>query len=256
METRGEELQSWPPTEPPRVAAALVEEDPIHSTVLELNRICKGATLDFAMAVGECVVRRVYGGDVDLFRSRTHKKDMALRSLARHPDLAMSATSLYHSVAVYELCDRLSLRTYRHISAGHIRLVLPLAPDTQARLLQAAEANRWPMQRLDEEVSRLEPTQRSHSRGGQRRSSALLKAVRKVDRAIAKMSEALSTGDGAAGGDPTPDSVREALTMVQKALTECGRVEARLNATIPGARSEPPPPLVTVVRACGSDRGS
>jgi hypothetical protein len=119
----------------------------------ELNSLSKSATLKFALAVGELVVRRLCGGDVACFRSRRVKEDRALRRVATHPDLAMSTSMLYGCVAIYELSERLGVRRWRHVSTSHIRLVFPLAQESQAALLRDAETKRWPVKRVMSQFS-------------------------------------------------------------------------------------------------------
>jgi hypothetical protein len=104
--------------------------------VRQLNTICKAATFDFAMAVGKLIVDSFYAGDLDAWRSRGIK-NVSFRRLAKHPDLPMSATALYRSTAIYEVCQRTGAADWKHLSTSHVRLVLPLAPGQQARLLHA-----------------------------------------------------------------------------------------------------------------------
>jgi hypothetical protein len=51
----------------------------------------------------------------------------------------MSASMLYGCIAIYELCERLGIRSWKHVSTSHLRLVLLLERDEQERLLRAAE---------------------------------------------------------------------------------------------------------------------
>ncbi len=119
--------------------------------VSEINALCKTATLQFALSVGDLVIQRLYLGDMDRWRSRDPTKKMSLRKIARHPSLAM----LYGCIAIYELCERLDIKTWRHISTSHMRLALPLKHEEQARLLRLAESDRWSVRRLEEEVAAL-----------------------------------------------------------------------------------------------------
>src|SRR5689334_13773044 len=75
----------------------LDNNDPIDRLVLELNSICKTATLDFAIAVGRSIIAGCYGGDLESWRARG-EKDASFRKLARHRLLPMSPAALYRSV--------------------------------------------------------------------------------------------------------------------------------------------------------------
>src|SRR6266513_2543056 len=62
-------------------------DDVIEAVVQGLNRLCRQATFEFTLAVGEMVIDKVYGGDLNLWRSRDPTKIISLRKLARHARL-------------------------------------------------------------------------------------------------------------------------------------------------------------------------
>ncbi len=190
----------------------------------ELNALSKSATLEFALAVGELVVRRLYGGDVARFRSRKAKDDRSLRRVAMHPDLAMSASMLYGCVATHEICERLGIRGWRHVSTSHIRLVLPLAHESQAVLLRDAESNRWPVKRLEEEVEAL--SERRERRGGRVRRSPLARALCALDRNVHALTATLARGDNLSARETA-----EALETLQGLVEACRMCEQRLQRT-------------------------
>jgi hypothetical protein len=125
----------------------LEDQKLVNQVVAELNMLCKSATFDFALSVGNLIVAKFYQGDVNAWRSRG-PKDASFRTLSRHPDLPMSPSSLYRCVATYEVCQRIGIISWKHVSTSHIRVILPVPHEEQSRLLKAAEANRWPVGRL------------------------------------------------------------------------------------------------------------
>jgi hypothetical protein len=225
----------------PIVKGACVEFNPpsvIQSTVVELNRLCKASTLQFALAVGALVIKRLYCGDLRRFRSRDRKQDLSLRRVATHSDLAMSPSMLYGCVAIYELCERMGIQSWKHVSTSHLRLVLPLQPVEQERLLRTAEADRWPVRRLEEEVAavrRVSPP--ATSRGGRRRDS-LLSAIHVLQRDLDAMANVLELEAIA------PSSKTPGLEVLRRALDTCGAVQKRLirmEAEARRRRSQAPP---------------
>jgi hypothetical protein len=217
-------------------------EPAIGHLITQLNAICRTATFDFALSVGECVVKNLYHGDLNLFRSRDRNKEQTLRTIATHPDLQMSPGALYRSIATYELCGRLGIESWEHVSLSHVRLVLPLKFDDQARLLQQAESDRWPVQRLDDEVAALMRAERpERHRGGRRRSSRLRQAIRLVDQSTERLSGLLESNDDVAADAPA-ETTRAAVESLRRAVDTCTRLQNRLERTLPGASSMPPPP--------------
>jgi hypothetical protein len=218
-------------------------EDAVEHVVQQLNGLCKSATMSFAIAVGRLVIDHLYAGDVQSWRARSPKKDHSLRKLARHPGLPLSAGALYRSIAIFEVCERLGLESWKHVSTAHVRLVLPLPPEAQGLLLHEAEQERWTAQRLDAEVVSLvrrDPSVRLN-RGGRKRVSPLGERVRAVEKMLKRVEEILVPGDDA-GLEPSPDSARRAVDVIRRAMQACGVLEARLERYA-GAATTPPPPL-------------
>jgi hypothetical protein len=188
-------------------------------------------------------VKNLYHGDLTRFRSRDRSKAQTLRTIATHPNLQMSPAALYRSIATYELCERLGAQSWEHISLSHVRLVLPLRSDDQARLLQQAESARWPVQRLDAEVAALMRAERpERERGGRRRSSPLRQAIRLVDQSTERLTGLLETYEDVSA-DASPESTLAAVDSLHRAADACTRLENRLVRTLRGAASAPPPPI-------------
>ena len=171
-------------------------DDPVERVVMQVNAIYQAANLGVALAIGELVIRSFYDGDVSRWRNRGRRKSGALRRLTKHPKLPMSAGTLYRNIAMYEICERLGVWSWKHVCASHFRSVLPLAREEQARLLLAAEENAWSPRQLDHEVAAVRAQEAPRpSRGGRPRASALAKAMRAVQSCIASIDVALDSED-------------------------------------------------------------
>ena len=220
----------------PEPAEQVALERRIQCVIGKLGSICKAATFDFALAVGRLVIDEFYDGDMNRWRNRDPGKEISLRKLARHPQLPMNPSALYRSVAIYELSERLDLRSWKYISTSHMRLVLPLSPDEQARLLLAAETNAWSVRRLDQEVSTLRSTSLA-SRGGRKRRSHLSGVMHSVRKCFEGVGELLNaTDDDILHG--SPESARAALDLLRGAADACDALRARLTSALPEAQGE------------------
>lgn len=221
----------------------------VERVVAKLHRICRGATLDFAVAVGRLVVTDLYAGDLDRWRTRNAKKEPSLRALAKHPNLPMSASALYHSIAIFEVCERLGIGSWKHVSTTHIRLALPLPSHEQARLLREAEAGRWTTQRLDNEIASIaqkEPLLHSH-RGGRKRLSPLRERMRVAATLLSTIEEMLDP-NGDVVGEPSPDSTRNAIALIRRMGEACVALETSLTRHL-GDSSEALLPAITTAKA-------
>jgi hypothetical protein len=214
------------PINPQRVAIAQ-PDDAVRRTVLRLNALCKTTTLAFALAVGEIVVKNLYGGDVSLLHSRERKKHAALRHVAAEPSLAMSASALYRSIAIFEVCERIGARKWNHISTTHLRLVLSLPPEQQELLLRQTEANRWSARELEERVGAFAKSLPAHDRGGRKRRSPLRVMVEGLREETEHVQGMLADEDCIA--DSSPDSARAAMYALHDMTNACARMMERLS---------------------------
>jgi len=218
-----------PRSEPTRIplptAHKLTSDEVIEAVVGRLNSLCRQAMFEVTLAVGNMVIDNLYGGDLSLWRSRDPTKIISLRKLARHPQLPMSPSALYRSIAIYELCERLEIKRWRHVSTSHLRLVLPLENEDQVRLLRMTEANMWPVRRLDQEIKAL--LERHASRGGPRRRSRLSQATARVRKSLDTLETCL---DPSHDPEPSPDSVRDAIACLRRAVEVCATLERQLSA--------------------------
>jgi len=159
-----------------------IASDEIDIVVAHIKRLARTASLEFALRVGAVIIHHFYAGDAEAWRSRG-PKTASFRRLAEHPDLPLSPGSLYRCVALYELCDRLNAPSrWEHLGASHLRLVIGLPPPTQEKLLAAANAKRWTVKVLHQEVL-LEKAVRL-SRGGRRAQPAITRSLLSVRKCL------------------------------------------------------------------------
>jgi hypothetical protein len=226
-----------PEEETANTTCDLDPEPLVERIVVELNTLGRAATFEFTLAVGSLIVNRLYSGDLQIWRNRG-VKCASFRSLTKHPDLPMSAGSLYRCVAIYELCERLGIRRWRHISTSHLRLVLPLPPRDQERLLKAAETGNWPVRHLRAEIAAISDLEQriDRRRGGRKRQSSIRRTIRTIDHCIDACSNLLAQPD-----DGSPESHHLVVTAIERMHAVCERLEHRFRQHTPGARTEPPP---------------
>jgi hypothetical protein len=193
-------------------------DERIGKTILELRKLTRGASLQFALTVGRIVVETLYDGDARAWRSRT-RKDHALRALVARPDLPMSASALYRALAIFELSSRQAGgESWQHVGVSHLRAVLGLPEDLQARLLERAEAERWTAARMERETLPLRST--SRQAGGRKRVPGYVKSIRRIFELTS--AEALEGLD--AVGDLNPSELVELTDMLESARARLDRL--------------------------------
>jgi hypothetical protein len=172
----------------------VASDEMIDELVHKLNELQRGATLEIALRMGKLIVNHFYGGDLTAWRKHT-TKEASFRKLAARAnvDLRISATSLFRSVAIYELTERLGPQNLRHFSVTQLRLVLGLPEDEQRRLLVAAETKGWPTDRLEQETARIRST--LSSRQGRPAVLPLVRAIRSLATHAQQAREMISSSD-------------------------------------------------------------
>jgi hypothetical protein len=217
------------------------EQEVVERVVQQLNAIGREVTFAFAFRVGQVVIENFYAGNMDGWRLRVPNKDVFFRKLSAHPDLPMSASALFRSVCIYELCERLGVRSWKHLSTSHIRLVLPLPATEQERVLRLAEDNAWSVRRLDEEVAGMRvPGQRPNPARGGPKARRALKAIRVVDKCSSAIAGLLHSLDDDLTSLPE-EQIRAAIELVRTMRLQCKLLEDRLAPTMPGASTGVPP---------------
>jgi hypothetical protein len=206
---------------------ALEKDHDVEEVVRLLNGMCKAATLAFTISVGSLIINKLYAGSCRAWHHRG-PKTLSFRRLARHPDLPMSAGSLYRCVAIYEMCQRLALENYKHVSTSHLRLILPLKDDDQARLVNDIELHRWPVQRLREHLESLSLPRSPRSRGGGRKPRSNLRRAQQILSKCAGLFEELAKLQN---DSMTPLSlgIEEAVALLSQT---CAAMKDRLDACV------------------------
>jgi hypothetical protein len=202
--------------------------DTVRRTVLQVNALCRTTTLRFTLAVGELVLKNLYSGDIRRLRSRKRKEHFALRRVAADPDLSMSPTTLYRSMAIFEVCERINVRAWKHVSTTHVRLVLALPAADQEQLLCDAEANRWGVRDLERRVAAVaEQGRPSPARGGRKRRARLRAVVDGMQREVDRLTTLFESGEEVLA-DLSPESVHETLGVLERLRDACARVAERI----------------------------
>jgi len=207
----------------------------VDAAARKINAISRAAALDFAFEIGKSVIEALYDGQLGEWRSRG-RKEAGLRELAAHPALCISASTLYRSLAIYELCVRLGRRSLRNLGVSHLRAILNAPTDDQPLLVARAEEEAWSVARLEREVS--ERSRVNRSRGGRPRSPEYVKSIRRMSQLTDPQSlEGLDEVDSLELGEAQElllvvGKVRERISLIERELVRSSR-ERRNSGVFP-----------------------
>jgi hypothetical protein len=194
----------------------------IDIVVSHIKRLTRTASLEYAIRVGAVIIHHFYDGDTNAWRARG-PKTISFRRLSEHPELPMSAGALYRCVAVFELCDRWNAPSrWNQLTASHFRLVLGLPPSKQEKLLSKANAGRWTVKALQEQVL-WERRGDDRSAGGRRPEPPIKKGLRAVRKCLSEYGDTIAQFDALSSED-----VQESIRLLEETKT----VIARLSETL------------------------
>jgi hypothetical protein len=197
--------------------------DEIEIVVSHIKRLTRTASLEYALRVGGVIIHHFYDGDTNAWRSRG-PKTTSFRKLAAHPELPMSAGALYRCVALFELCDRWNAPSrWDQLSASHFRLVLGLPPAKQEKLLSKANAGRWSVKVLQQQVFR-ERRHVDRSAGGRRPEPPIKKGLKAVRKCLSEYGDTIAQTDNISSED-----VRESIRLLEETKTVIERLSETLS---------------------------
>jgi hypothetical protein len=185
----------------------------VNELVRQVNALTPASNLAEVLRIGELVYKGGFGGNPRAARSRG-KKALSFRSIASHPELQLSAASLWRAVAAFQLAQHLpELAQFRHLGIGHVSVVLGLPADIQIRLLLQAEQERWTRASLRQAAARLRPEDNRRRRGTPPSSLQLLRSLASSLKAPL----------------PTVESEEMTLSQKQEAQELLGHIELQLS---------------------------
>ncbi len=200
--------------------------------VAEINAFARAKALETALGVGRLIVDDIYGGDLEAWRDRG-RKDASFRKLASRGDCDLSASGLYRSVAVYELCERLGASRWKHLGASHLYAVLALEHGAQRRLLDRAESERWTVRKLKARAGRAKKRARGGGKLGRPRKLRFVRTIDQLERMLRPEVDAF--GQLERLGDLERKKREKLLRTVTSMKLRCEELERQLGRGVGGS---------------------
>src|SRR2546423_626463 len=142
----------------------------------------------------------------------------------------MSPTSLYRSVALFDLCSRLPIELWRDFGAAHLRAVLGLPQDSQVRLLSMAKVHDWSAREIYRQA-RPVPGRRQTGRPP---TVGLMRVLRQLITSVRQWIE-----HHEAGGDPANEALVPELREVLERLDRLTANRDQEQSSLASAWKEP-----------------
>jgi len=146
---------------------SLIPDSVYAELAIEVVKLHRDTTLGFALALGQRVVDKLYGGDLAAWRAKG-QKDGSLRRLSEEIEKlgqVISASTLQQAVATLDVEKRVGVTARPQLTYTHVRAVLGLPVDQQEALLGKAEAKDWDSTRMKKEAAALRKKLVKHPAG-------------------------------------------------------------------------------------------
>jgi hypothetical protein len=136
------------------------------------GRVMDGS-VDYHERIGAIVVAHLYDGNVGEWRKR-RRNDRSLRELAEQLGDVMHQSSLYRSLAIYDLLERnTSLPGVRSLGVRALTAIARAPQKEQKKLLEKATREEWSGSRVERQVRQLP----RKSKRGRRRKATVLRSL-------------------------------------------------------------------------------
>jgi hypothetical protein len=217
--------------------AAEIDTGLLDDAIAEIGSITAASRLDHARAVGECIVRRFGGGDLDAFRWGA-AKHTTWRALADRKDLprGVGYSYLWSSVAVLHQIRELPPQIGTALDVSHHRRLLCVKdPETKLALATKAVEQSLSVPALEAEISKvLEDKPRGEKRG-RKPWPTFVKALHALPR-VFKGVKAIDVTNAAIEALGT-DEVLDLLTTIDSHLEEIQALRNAIRARLDTANA-------------------
>ena len=215
------------------IANAELTDAEIDATADEVRRVGREGMLSTAVAIGRVIVERLYGGDLEAWRSGAAKASSLRRLAERLQDgdaAARSVSALHRACGLYAAEVEHGVSALEHLTASHVYAVLGLPVEVQRELLVAANEERLTTRDLEARARAARPA--ASNGGGRPRLPRFVKTIRGF-RHVLSEPDALF-GDLEQVGSLGDAEVVELRAVVSELRARCEEVEARLAGRLVG----------------------
>lgn len=115
--------------------------------------------------------------------SERYQGELSLREIGEQEQLRLSPGALHRCLAVYRVCNNLNTKpNWQHLGFSHLNRLDALTAAQQKKLAGQAEKQRWSVDRIEREVTRLRQTSKKTQRRGRPALPRFAKAAHQLRR--------------------------------------------------------------------------
>ncbi|MBX3184724.1 MAG: hypothetical protein KIT72_05035 [Polyangiaceae bacterium] len=112
-----------------------------------------------------------------------YQGEVSLREIGNREQLRLSPGALHRCLAVYRVCANLGSKpNWAHLGFSHLNRLDALTPPQQKKLATLAEKQKWSVDRIEREVTRLRQTGKKTQRRGRPALPRFAKATHQLRR--------------------------------------------------------------------------
>ncbi|MEZ4372324.1 MAG: hypothetical protein AB7K71_16850 [Polyangiaceae bacterium] len=159
--------------------------------------------------------------------SERYQGELSLREIGEQEQLRLSPGALHRCLAVYRVCNNLNTKpTWQHLGFSHLNRLDALTAAQQKKLAGQAEKQRWSVDRIEREVTRLRQTSKKTQRRGRPALPRFAKAAHQLRRFTDGRDDLLGDLDAAASLER--DRLKDLQTQVIQVKGQLDKLDQAL----------------------------
>jgi hypothetical protein len=216
-------------------SAAAVDEKLVRQAVLDINAIHSAKGLETARAMGEYVLSKFFGGDLD-YAQKSHTKHLSFAALADHSELNVGKSTLWYAVAMLGQLRQLPKDIAGALPFSHHKLLLSVKdPEQKLELAKEAVATGISKRKLEDRVRGVRGERWTGAgKPGRQALPPWAKGIGTIKKAVeSAMARGVTIGEVVVQG---PEKVEDRLAEIAAAIELLEGFRASLTAALAEAK--------------------
>ncbi len=163
--------------------------------------------------------------------AESYQGELSLREIGEQEQLRLSPGALHRCLAVYRVCTNLNTTPkWQHLGFSHLNRLDALSAPQQKKLASQAEKQKWSVDRIEREVTRLRQSSKKTQRRGRPALPRFAKAAHQLKRFTDGRDDLLGDLDAASGLER--DRLKDLQTQVVMVRDQLDKLDHALKRAI------------------------
>ncbi len=203
----------------------------VSQVVTAVNAAYEAGGLQTMRDIGKIVLERMFGGDIGRFHS-VEKNHASYRALAGHPDLRVSASNLWYSVAIEDNFRLLGAAAEQLSASQHRRLVHVRDEFARIELARRTIEECLTIEKLEAEISASRQPAEGQAKRGRPALPTIVKQFGAFRRTVGGLSQVGTEQLQSLDADAAAEMLREARVLQSSLTAWLDKLQAELEKRV------------------------